>query len=120
MSTHYSRHWAQERYFEFHQKYARATEIFRKVYGVDPVLFNETMIRALQSNQPRWERLKAVIKILDRDKELQTVLLRHKLTDTEKRKYLTYVGFCVTEEMLNQAESGHRALDSSTQLVLDF
>lgn len=92
---------------EFVEKYSRATIFVAKILGVDCRALKYGLINTFQRNNALWNILRDSIKRIDQHNMYADI---GRLDDKNRKKYLTYVKFMVTDDWLYDIKSHYRDL----------
>jgi len=93
----YGKTWASEVVEAFIKKYACGSKKLAELLNISEFKLYYILVRALRTNQTRWEVLKRVIKHIQEDKSMPSCLA------TEN--YLKYVKYLASFEVINLKES---------------
>ena len=117
MSTHpIARKYAVDIVLQFIEKYTRATHYLAESTGVGYSRLEDTLIHALRMNQHRWERLKYLIKDIDKNvlpDHDSRLLFSH--NEEFRKKYLVYAKYSFDEAVLN-AEKDYKKVEKQLDL----
>lgn len=91
----------------FVEKYARATIFVAAILNVDPKILKYALINTFQRNNSLWNILRESIKRIETHNMYPEI---RQLDDDERRAYLTYVKFIVTDDWLYDVKSYYRDL----------
>lgn len=113
----YSHAFGEEVVSRFLDSYARATHFVADGVDYDYVTFCQVLIRYVRFSQFRWEAMKKLIKCVDRDPGIQSILRDRSIKASEKRKYLTIVNSHMVDLLLDE-DLAERSVDKQLDLFL--
>ena len=117
MSYYYTRAWGEKTVLEFVEKYGRATRFLGLSLGIPEHELIKIFAKYICGNQNRWERVKFIVKDIEKHVLGDDVLRKYLLIEGNAFTYYTNVGYLFDDCWMDQPVSARIRVDVILPMV---